>query len=627
MLSEKEQNLLFKEVAMLTRQARSEDALAALARAVREAQVDAEGCEKAGRLIAGLLAPQNGITDVRTMLLGQCTTSWLANALTAIAWGRGCGLHVQEGAYDNVAQELMTPIAPDQRPQIVILLPWNQRLLYDGGNRSAGQRFDDELAFWSKAWNLVRERIGARIVQVGYDWVTAGHLGHHLSAMPEGDVELIRRLNGALRAALPKGSFFVDLEQISGTAGRERFYDLRRYFWTKQPFSELGTHRLACHLFAGIRAVLRGPKKVLVVDLDNTLWGGVVGETGPLDIALGETPEGEAFRAFQRHIKALAARGVVLAICSKNNREDALAPFEQNPRMIVTLSDFAHVEASWEPKSAGLLRIADTLNLGLDSFVFFDDNPAEREEIRRALPQVEVVEVPPDPADYIPALESGLWFEAVELSEADRQRAEQYQQETQRREFQQSFGSMDEYLQSLEMRGSHGPVDDTNLQRVVQLLGKTNQFNLTTRRHSGDEVRRLLTLPGSIGMVFHLADKFGDHGLISVLLAVPEHAAPEKSLRIDTWLMSCRVIGRTAEQFLFNELLFRARDFGYQSLLGEFIPTRKNSLVADLLDRLGFERTREASDGTVRYRLSLGTALPVQSFVANARSMNLTITA
>ena len=616
MQAETDPRSLFKQIATLTKQAKAPEALALLRKAVRNRQFDPEGYEKAGRLVTNLLrGGHQGDADVRVMLLAQVTSSWIANTLTAMAWGGGASLEIYQGEYENVVQELMAPVSEGRRPHVVILLPWVQRLLYAGGNRSPSERLEDELLFWHKAWDLIRERLGARILQVGYDWVTPGPFGYHLSGKPEGDVGLIRRLNEQLRSALPQGAFFLDLEQVSGTVGRATFYDSRRYFWTKQPFSEAGVQHLGMHLWAGVRALITGPKKVLVVDLDNTLWGGVVGETGPMGIGLGETPDGEAFRAFQRYLKVLSGRGVVLAICSKNNLEDALAPFEQNPQMAVALNDFAHVEVSWEPKSAGLRRIADTLNLGLDSFVFFDDNPAEREQVRQALPEVEVVDVPADPSEYIRALQAGLWFEAVAVSEADQQRSQQYQQENQRREAQKSYDSLEQYLASLEMQATAALIDESCMQRVVQLLAKTNQFNLTTRRHSHEDVQRLLNMPGSIGIALSLADKFGDHGLISVLLAVPEPAASAPTLRIDTWLMSCRVIGRTVEQYLFNELLARARALGYQWLFGEFIPTRKNALVAGLLDLMNFTRTTASNEGAVRYRLFLGDAVDAVTFI------------
>jgi FkbH-like protein len=556
--------------------------------------------------------------SIRILALGQITTTWVASMLTALAWGSDCSVEVREGEYDNIVQELASGEVAQYRPNVVILLPWTHRLFYEERERSPEQRRAEELAFWKQVWQLAAAKTGARILQVGYDWVHPGPLGHHLAAA-QGDVALVRQMNEALRSALPRGSFFLDLEQVAGTMGREQFYDLRRYFWTKQPFSEVGAQRLASHLWAGTRALMTGPKKVLVLDLDNTLWGGVVGEAGPLGISLGETPDGEAFRAFQRYAKGLSQRGVVLAVCSKNNPEDARSPFQQNPQMILTLADFAHFDASWEPKSNGLRRIAETLNLGLDSFVFFDDNPAEREQIRQALPEVAVVEVPEDPAEYVRALQTGLWFEAVELSSEDTQRAAQYQQESQRRELQQTFASLDGYLESLEMHGTVQSVDETNLQRVTQLLAKTNQFNTTTRRHSLEEARRLVSIPGALGLVLTLKDKFGDHGLISAVLAVPMPEESQQTLRIDVWLMSCRVIGRTAEEFFFNRLVEQARGLGYQWIVGEFIPTRKNALVSDLYDRMGFERSAEQVDGTVTYRFSLRDGVVPNTFVRTVK--------
>src|SRR5262245_5939867 len=265
---------------------------------------------------------------------------------------------------------------------VVTLLPWSKRLLDPGTQRSASERLQDERDFWERAWRLVTDRFGARIQQVGFDWVGPGASGHSLSGTTDGDVWLVRQANQLLRDSLPAGASFCDLDQIAGMMGREDFYDPRRYYWTKQPFSDAGALRLCDHLWAGIRAVLYGPKKVLVLDLDNTLWGGVVGETGPLGIELGEGPDGEAYRSFQRHLKQLAQRGIVLTVASKNNDTDARGPFLENRGMVLSLNDLAHFEAHWNPKARSLERTAEVLQLGLDSFVFFDDNPAEREHIR-----------------------------------------------------------------------------------------------------------------------------------------------------------------------------------------------------------------------------------------------------
>jgi FkbH-like protein len=610
---------LFKQCTRLRKEARADEALTLLRDALRRGGFTGEQVEKAGRFIQREL--KEDAAAHRVLILGQCTTTWVANALAAHAWGRGMAVAVRDGEFDNVMQELLAAAAGGEKIDTAVFLPWHQRLL-GGKDRSAPQRIDDELAFWQQAWSIARDTLKARIVQVGYDCDATGPLGTSLAGSRDGPVGLIRQANETLRQALPQGGYFLDLSRVAGRMGRNRFYDPRRYHWTKQPFSEEGASLLGEHLTAGVRAVTTGPKKVLVLDLDNTLWGGVVGETGPLGITLGESPDGEAFRAFQQHVKALAGRGVVLTVCSKNNPDDAREPFEKNPDMALSLEDFAAFEAGWDPKPAAIQRIAGTLRLGLDSFVFFDDNPAEREHVRQALPGVEVVEVPEDPSGYVRALESGLWFEAVEVTGADRQRAGQYTTERKRRDAEQSFTSLDDYLGSLEMLGDVRDVDEADMQRVVQLLGKTNQFNLTTRRHTAEDVRAMLADPGAIGLTLRLSDRFGDHGLVSLVLAVPDTDEGDGTLRIDTWLMSCRVISRTAEQFMLDALLTRARQLGCTRVVGEFIPTNKNQLVADLYDRMGFDRTVEHADGRVGYLLDTATAKPPATFIRPAQAVH-----
>jgi FkbH-like protein len=314
-------------------------------------------------------------------------------------------------------------------------------------------------------------------------------------------------------------------------------------------------------------------------------------------------------------VKDLSKRGVVLAACSKNNAADARGPFEQNPGMVLSLDDFAHFEASWDSKVVGIQRIAKTLQLGLDSFVFFDDNPAEREHIRQALPDVEVVEVPEDPAEFVRALEAGHWFEAMRLTGEDQQRVDQYRHENQRRTLEASFHSMDEYLASLSMVGDIRAIEETDLDRVVQLIGKTNQFNLTTRRHSATHVRAMLAHPMTIGRSLRLTDRFGDYGLIAVILAVAAPDSGPSTLLIDTWLMSCRVINRTAEEFFFNALCTEARARGIEHLVGCFVPTAKNGLVQDLYKRLGFAPRGLSNNGSVLYDLELTKTSPAKTFV------------
>lgn len=608
---------LMKRAMAMRKAGQSDQALGLLRDALRRGGLAPEEIDQAGRFIRKELsagAADSSPAPCRVLVLGQCTTNWLSTALTAEAWGRGAALLTADGEYDNVLQELMTDRPGQTGFDFVVLVPWNARLIGGGSELTAEQRLEEELDFWEQAWTLADKKLGARVVQVGYDWIGPGPAGHILGRHDDGKLDLISRANDELRRQLPQGGIFVNLQDISGTMGRRTFYDPRRYYWTKQPFSEAGTALLARHVWAAIRALRTGPKKLLILDLDNTLWGGVVGETGPLGVALGESPDGEAFVAFQKHLKALSRRGVLLAVCSKNNPEDAREVFLKNPNMVLSLEDFAAFEASWQPKSAVIERMAETLNLGLDSFVFFDDNPVERDEIRHALGDVEVVEVPADPAEYTRTLEDGLWFETAGLTDADRKRSEQYRVEGKRRASAASFASMDEYLASLEMLGEVRDIDDADMQRVVQLIAKTNQFHLTTRRHGEQDVRRMLGQAGAVGLTLRVKDRFGDYGLVSVIIAVPDSARPG-AMRIDTWLMSCRVIGRGVEEFFFNALLARAAKTGCKKLIGEFIPTAKNAVVKDLYDRLGFAKLTTSSDGATTHKLDLATSKPVKTFV------------
>lgn len=551
-----------------------------------------------GRALAADFA---SVPALDVCLLGQCTTSYLPPFLTAWAWADGTAIRIREGDYDNIVQDIS---ALEQKPDVVVLLPWHKHL-FSPNERSAAQRVADELVWLRAAWARIAE-LGAKLVQVTYDWVQPGPLGYALSGRRGGAVQLVREMNDALRAELPTSAYLVELEHISAAQGHRNFYDARNYHWAKQPFTMAGLSELSRHIVTGIRAVCQGRRKVLVLDLDNTLWGGVVGETGSQGIGIGGNPEGEAFLAFQRYVRGLRDAGVVLAACSKNNDADAREPFVSNSQMVLKLEDFAAFHASWDAKPDRIRRIADELRLGLDSFVFFDDNPAEREHVRQELPEVLVVEVPAEPSDYISALQHSLAFETVDVTAADTQRGEQYQAEQIRKGEQSAFGSLDDYLASLQMRASVECIVASNLPRVVELLAKTNQFNLTSRRHSHAEVERLLSTPGALGFAVRMEDRFGDYGLISVVIALPCDR-DSSAMRIDTWLMSCRAIGRSVEHFVINHLASTALAAGATSLIGEYFPTAKNQKVASLYADFGF--TPDSEDVTL-YRRSLAGWTP-----------------
>jgi len=333
----------------------------------------------------------------------------------------------------------------------------------------------------------------------------------------------------------------------------------------------------------------------------------VVGDDGVEGIVLGEgSPTGEAHAALQRYAKQLKERGIVLAVCSKNDANIAAEAFANHPEMVLQPSDIASFIANWQPKVDNLRQIAADLNLGLDSLVFVDDNPAERAAIRQALPMVSVPELPEDVAGYVSCLAAAGYFEAVAFTIEDQKRAEQYAANASRAAELQSANSMEEFLAGLAMATTFGPVRDVDISRVAQLINKTNQFNTTTRRYSLDEVTRFCTDPACLVLQFRLIDRLGDNGLVSAMI-LRRDSKEADVFDIDTWIMSCRVFGRELEFEAMNIAVEAVRSAGARILRGEYIPTAKNAVIKDLYSSLGYTvLTEPGSDaGTTRWQLSL----------------------
>lgn len=369
-------------------------------------------------------------------------------------------------------------------------------------------------------------------------------------------------------------AFVFDYARLVAGEGLRHWEDARLRHLARVPFGVPGQIAFAKLLARTLRAAVQPPAKVLVLDLDETLWGGIVGEDGPGGIQLGDDYPGSVFKDFHRYILSLRDRGILLAIASKNNEADVEEVFATNRECLVKRGDFSAVRINWERKSVNIAAIASELNLGLDAFVFFDDNPAEREEVRVALPMVRVIEVPDEPIGYIAAIEESGEFDTLSISAEDRTRAGAYQALATAADF--YAASPEDFLRSLDMKVTVGPVDAMTLPRVVQLLGKTNQFNLTTRRHSEADVQRMIAA-GAVALWVRAGDRFGDHGLIAVAIAVPEAGA---CWRVDSLLMSCRVIGRCVETVLLAQLSAEVARRGGTRLIGEYVATPKNAQVA-----------------------------------------------
>jgi len=328
--------------------------------------------------------------------------------------------------------------------------------------------------------------------------------------------------------------------------------------------------------------------KCVILDLDNTLWGGIIGDDGIEGIQIGALGIGKAFTRFQKWLKELGRRGIILAVCSKNDEEVAKDVFLRHEEMVLRLEDISVFVANWESKADNIARIQQILNIGFDSMVFLDDNPAEREIVRRHLPKVVVPELPEDPALYLPHLISLNLFETASHSKTDADRTRQYQEESRRQQLAQAVTNMDEFLESLQMKARVSSFEEQDVERISQLTLRSNQFNLRTVRYGVPEIRRIMQDPSYETFSVQLSDKFGHYGLISLVIV---KILDDGQAAIDTWIMSCRVLKRTVEPLLLNHVVERLRDRGVSSLKGEYLPTEKNRLVKDLLPRLGFTGT------------------------------------
>lgn len=536
----------------------------------------------AARKAAKLLADEDvrkTLQPVRLAVLGSSTTAQLPPLLALHGLAAGLALEIYEAPFGAYRQEILDPNSALYafKPQAVLLFV-NYRDAEDGAPEAEADR-------WAGLWKTVRERAGCVVLMNAFDAPVERPGGNLEAGLPEARLARLRRLNVLLAERAAGGAaLLVDCDHLSGMIGKERWHDARFWHHAQQAIAPSVLPRYAAEAAAVLMAAFGRARKCLVLDLDNTLWGGVVGDDGYAALELGETPRGEAFLEFQRYLKALARRGVLLAVCSKNEDANAREPFEKRREMVLRLDDFSVFVANWEDKATGLRTIAKKLSLGLDALAFADDTAGERELVRRFCPEVAVVDLPEDPADYCRTLDALRLFETVSVSAEDRGRAAHFAAETARAALQQKAPDLGSFLRDLEMRAETGPFQEADAARLAQLVNKTNQFNLTTRRTTEAEVRALAGDPAAWTLSVRLADRLGDYGLISAVVARKRGDA----LELETWLMSCRVLGRGVEKLAFNRLLEAARAAGVKDIVGRYLPTAKNGLVKDLLAGLGF---------------------------------------
>ncbi len=464
-----------------------------------------------------------------------------------------------------------------------------------------------ELGRFQQIWNSLEEKVGCQIIQNNFELPLWAPLGNLDAVHPGGHSRFVTALNleFAREASHRPKLMLQDIHGLSARLGLNQWFDHDRWFSYKIAHTVEANHLMAQSLTSMVRALYGRSRKVLVLDLDNTLWGGVIGDDGVDKIKIGrETPVAEAYTAFQEYCLAQRDRGVLLAVCSKNEEETARQGF-QHPDSVLKLEHFSAFKANWNPKNENIAEIARELNLGIDSLVFVDDNPAERAIVAAQLPGVAVPDVGDEVSRFADILERERLFEPVSLGTEDLQRARLYTENAHRASLQQQFANYGEYLQSLEMKAEIDVFRPVYIERIAQLTNKSNQFNLTGRRYTLAEMESLMADQGFIALYGRLADRFGDNGLISVVLGRKEGSA----LHMDLWLMSCRVLKREMEFAMLEALIARARAAAIDRILGYFIPTKKNAMVAGHYQALGFEQVSE-QDGATVWSLDLRTCEP-----------------
>ena len=534
----------------------------------------------------------SALTAHRVAILGDCATQHIATALRG--WGYEAGLRydVFDADYNQIDAQTMDPTSElyEFKPAWVVLANCTDKLYdaycaYPVGERSRfAETMRDRLVV---VWQRIEHNIGARMLQFNFPAWDDRVFGDFGAKTPESFSYQLRKLNFLLAESCAeyKNVFLVDIDGLQSRLGESAVRDPKMYCIAKMPFRTDFLPYIAKQITDTVLAASGTFKKCIVLDLDNTLWGGVIGDDGLDGIQIGELGLGHAFSAFQAWLKEMKNRGIILCVCSKNNEPAAKEPFEKHPEMVLKLEDISVFVANWEDKAGNIRHIQSVLNIGMDSLVFLDDNPFEREVVRSLIPNITVPELPENPEEYVDYLRRANLFETASYSDADRVRTQQYRAESQRISLQNQCADYDSYLEGLEMVAEAKPFDAFHFPRIAQLTQRSNQFNLRTVRYTEQEIADIAADNKYITLYFTLKDKFGDHGLISAVIMEKR----EDKLFVNTWLMSCRVLKRGMEEFIVNKMVSAAKEAGYEIVEGEYLKTAKNAMVSRIYEKLGFE--------------------------------------
>ena len=552
------------------------------------------------------LRPDLNAQPYRLAILRSFTVEPLVPLLRTAAFAAGIDLELYTSEFNAHAQDLLDAdsrlysFAPDavilatRTPDVAPELWHDGARLTDEQVEAILQRVTMQFRQWISAF---RSRSKASVIVHGLEQPLAAASGILDRLSAHGQTAAITRLNDAIGALARefRGVYFLDYDSLVATHGRTSWHDERRWLTVRLPIAGSHLIDLVREWLRFVHPLTGKLAKALVVDLDNTLWGGIIGEDGFNGIRIGAEYPGAAFQHFQRALLDLHHRGILLAICSKNNPDDALEVIDRHPGMLVRRAHFSAMRINWKDKAENLRELAAELNIGVDALAFVDDNPVERDLVRRRVPEVAVIDLPADPLRYVAALRACPLFERLALSNEDQQRADLYAAQQERADLERTVTSREDFLRSLEQEAEVAPVSAATLARVAQLTQKTNQFNLTTRRYSEEEVDGMARRAGWTVLSIAVRDRYGDNGLVGVAIT----ADADEVCEVDTFLLSCRVIARTVETALLSVISEQARARDCRALRGVYIPTRKNAPCKDFYVSHGFTQVRTEGDSTI----------------------------
>lgn len=535
------------------------------------------------------------LNKVKVSILSDSSSQFINNGLKALGYEYNFNFDIYEADYDQIDMQIFDKDSElyNFNAEFVFIFLSTEKLLARFYKLDYSERehfFETESSKILDYYNFLKNNSKSKVIVNTLLEIDDKLFGHFGNKVKSSFLNQVRRLNVNIMNYAETNSdlFVLDLQNLASFIGYENIVDSRFYINSGLVFNFKFIPYVAKAMIDIIKSVKGNIIKCVIVDLDNTMWGGIIGDDGIEGIEIGELGIGKAFTEFQKWLKELKNRGIIICVNSKNEYENAILPFENHPDMILKKDDISVFVANWENKADNIKYIKDILNIGYDSMVFIDDNPFEREMVKTAFADILVPELPNDPVNYLTYLKSLNLFETISFTEEDRIRTKTYLEEKDRVEYKKSFQDEDNYLESLEMYSEVNEINKFTIPRVAQLTQRSNQFNLRTIRYTDEDIKRISSSDEYITFTFTLNDKFGEHGLISVIIL---KKISQKEVFIDTYIMSCRVLKRTMENFILNEIVKRCKRDNFEILIGEYIPTLKNNLVKELYPKLGFKES------------------------------------